>query len=305
MNAKDFDFLRRKEILVLSVCLLALAFSQIALEQQISYFSPNGRKSEIQPFLILDHSIFELLGILLPIFTLIFIIFYWTGSDYLSKIRNWMIAVTLLIFIVLAFLVIIIMQYIYIPMLPMELDDTDKTTLTPTTPVTSNQPPTISVSLKAFLEWLINFRNLFLISILLLPLLFLFWLQRGTTDALPVKPDVEGILSEDKQRLYQIKSILECYYQASNALEERGAENSPSLTPTEFSIDVIAKNLTSISTIDGITNLFEAAKFSNHQMSTKDVKLAKIYAREIISIDWLDDEEWGEEEKIKPREGKD
>ena len=38
-------------------------------------------------------------------------------------------------------------------------------------------------------------------------------------------------------------------------------------------------------------------------MSTRDVELAKTYAHEIVSIDWLDEEEGGGDEKIKTREG--
>ena len=283
MNLKDFDFLRRKELFVLSVCLLALVFSQIALAQQ------KGKISEIQPYLILDHSIFEYIGLCLPIFSIILLIFHnRAGSDYWRYFG--VITKIVLLLIGLQILLAILMLRLYLPLPPLNPGDLLPSTPTPVPSVTTSQPPTSAV-ISQFLEFFLKYRNLFLISIILLPLLFLIWLQSRSTDVSPVKQDLEEILPEDKQKPYKIKTILECYYQASIALEERGAESSPSFTPTEFSIDVVAKDLTSTSTIDGITNLFEEAKFSKHQMSTKDVECAKTYAQEIISIDWLDDEE--------------
>ncbi|MFQ5820683.1 MAG: DUF4129 domain-containing protein [Candidatus Heimdallarchaeota archaeon] len=300
MNAKDFAFLRRKDLFVLSGCLFALALFQIALEQQITYFSPQARKSEILPFLILNHSIFEYLGLLLPIFTIIYLFMHKrAGMEYLRQLRKW-ITTTLLIFAAFAILIIILMLRIYIPMPPVQLGEIITTTPTPVTPVSPSNKVPYQLDI---LEFLVKYRNFFLLVILILPFLFLIWLQRSSPAFSLGKQKLQEIFPGDKQTQYKIRTILECYYQASYSLEERGADSSQSLTPTEFNIDVVEKKLSSISTIDGITNLFEEAKFSNHQMSTRDVELAKTYAHEIVSIDWLDEEEGGGDEKIKTREG--
>ncbi len=301
MNVKDFAFLRRKDLFILSGCLFALALFQIALEQQITYFSPQAEKSEIQPFLILNHSIFEYLGLLLPIFTIIYLFMHKrAGMEYLRQLRKW-IATTLLIFAAFAILIIILMLRIYIPMPPVQLGEIKTTAPTPVTPV-SPSSPAVPYQLD-ILEFLVKYRNFFLLVILILPLLFLIWLQRSSPTFSLDKMKLKEILPGDKQKQYEIRTILECYYQASYSLEERGADNSQSLTPTEFSIDVVTKNLSPLSSIDGITNLFEEAKFSNHLMSTQDVERAKTYAHEIISIDWLDEEEGGGNQKIKTKEG--
>lgn len=300
MNVKDFAFLRRKDLFILSGCLFALALFQIALDQQITYISPQARKSEIQPFLILNHSIFEYLGLLLPIFTIIYLFMHKrAGMEYLRQLRKW-IATTLLIFAVFAILIIILMLRIYIPMPPVQLGEIITTAPTPLTPISPSSPVPYQLDI---LEFLVKYRNFFLLVILILPLLFLIWLQKSSPAFSLGKQKLQEIIPGDKQNQYKIRTILECYYQASYSLEERGADSSQSLTPTEFNIDVVAKNLSSISTIDGITNLFEEAKFSNHLMSTRDVELAKTYAYEIVSIDRLDEEEGGGDEKIKTREG--
>lgn len=299
MRVFDFTFLRRKDLFILSGCLFALALFQIALEQQTTLLSPQARKSEIQPFLILNHSIFEYLGLLLPIFTILYLFMHKrAGMEYLHQLRKW-IATTLLIFTAFAILIIILMLHIYIPMPPVQLGEIITTAPTPVTPVSPSSPVTYQLDI---LEFLVKYRNFFLLVILILPLMVLIWLQRSSPDFSLDKQELQEIFPGDKQDQYKNRTILECYYQASYSLEGRGADSSESLTPTEFSIDVIAKNLSSISSIVGITNLFEKAKFSNHLMPAQDVERAKIYAYEIVSSDWLGEEDGGGNQKIKTKD---
>ncbi len=86
----------------------------------------------------------------------------------------------------------------------------------------------------------------------------------------------------DHEKEYKVKTILECYYQASTSLEERGANDNISFTPPEFTEDVRKKKLCPDTSIINLSNLFEEAKFSSHHISETDVKNAKELAQEII-----------------------
>jgi hypothetical protein len=105
----------------------------------------------------------------------------------------------------------------------------------------------------------------------------------------------------DHEKEYKAKTILECYYQASTSLEERGANDNMSFTPPEFTEDVRKKKLCPDSSIVNLSNLFEEAKFSNHHISETDVKNAKeftqdiIFASEFLSKDKAED--WESEEE--------
>jgi hypothetical protein len=292
LNSKDFGFLRRKETLVLSGCLLALAFSQIALEQHPSNFFLGERNSEIQPFLILDHSIFEYLGLFLLVFTTIFLFFHnRSGSGDFWHVFGRQISIPLLMVLaqIFAFLIAALFVRFFIPVLPPAGQGAPAPPVTITI-ITPEQPvPRPNTSPFDMLADLYKFRYHILIFILVVPLLILIWLQKSSSDDPGVGKDLESTILEDKP--YGARTILECYYQASNTLEERGAERSTSLTPTEFRVDVVIKDLTSNSNINGITNLFEEAKFSDHQMSTKAVERAKTYTHEIITIDRIVEEE--------------
>ena len=86
----------------------------------------------------------------------------------------------------------------------------------------------------------------------------------------------------EKETYYQVRTVLECYYQASTALEEQGADDSPNFTPTEFSQDVVTKDLTEPPLIEDLTDVFEEVKFSNHTISDQQVDLAKSLSKKII-----------------------
>ena len=125
MNSKDFGFLSRKETVVLCGCLLALAFSQIALEQQPANFFLGERNSEIQPFLILDYAIFEYLGLFLLIFTTIFLFFHnRSGSGDFWHVFGRQISGPLLMVLVqiFAFLIAALFVRFFMPILPVFID---------------------------------------------------------------------------------------------------------------------------------------------------------------------------------------
>jgi hypothetical protein len=116
-------------------------------------------------------------------------------------------------------------------------------------------------------------------------------IRRRSKDVEISSEDIEDTLGDRGPNQYKMRTVLECYYQASTALEERGADSSTSFTPTEFSQDVVNKTLTSPPSIENLTNVFEEVKFSNHSITDQKVKLAKTLASEIIFSDSPDEED--------------
>ena len=94
--------------------------------------------------------------------------------------------------------------------------------------------------------------------------------------------DIEELDQTDKDKAHLARTILECYYQTSNRLEERGADDSPAFTPIEFLKDVIDKKLIPPQDIEELTQLFEEAKFSDNEMTNEQVKIAKKIAKSIV-----------------------
>ncbi|MFX0209706.1 MAG: DUF4129 domain-containing protein, partial [Candidatus Hodarchaeota archaeon] len=94
--------------------------------------------------------------------------------------------------------------------------------------------------------------------------------------------ETEAISHDIQESQFRMRTVLECYYQASTALEERGADSSLNFTPTEFSQDVVKKTLTSPPLIENLTEVFEEVKFSDHAISDQQVNLAKLLAMKII-----------------------
>ena len=86
----------------------------------------------------------------------------------------------------------------------------------------------------------------------------------------------------DIEKAHLARTILECYYQTSNRLEERGADDSPAFTPIEFLKDEIDKKLIPPQDIEELTQIFEEAKFSENKMTNEQVKIAKKIAKSII-----------------------
>ena len=292
VKTKDFDFLLRKEVLILCCFLLALTFSQIALEQIIlssNTYAIYNRISQIEPYLKLNISLLESLGVFLPPFIAIFLFFYRRGYDFSwLPPTKWLVVFSLLFVFILAF------------PLPKPLEEEfpivgpETTTTIPPTPGTTSPSGTNpmetdttttvtpSPSNDFFSDFITEFRSLFIIGILLLPFLFAIIIQRRSKFEEIESKKVEDASEDVQEKQYMTRTILECYYQASTALEERGADSSPILTPSEFTNDVIVKDLTKTPTICDLTDLFEEAKFSNHEMSSTQVEFAKSLASKIV-----------------------
>ncbi len=287
MNTKDFDFLLRKEFLILCFLLLALTFTHISAGQQVGI-------SRVEPFQKLNISLFETLGIILPVFTLIFLFFQKRSERTVSLPPSILYGgVAMIICFVIVFFAILGTSVLLQPEeeSPVSDDINDTSTNTPTThqPMEPTQSPSPldGSNLRDssfFFQFLMELRILIPIAALFLPLLLLMVI-RQKSKLKETEAENNDIIPDDKQeKPYKMRTVLECYYQASTALEERGAESSPSFTPTEFTMDVIAKSLTSPPLIDNLTSLFEEVKFSTHEISDQQVDLAKFLSSKIIVL---------------------
>ncbi|UCE13304.1 MAG: DUF4129 domain-containing protein [Candidatus Heimdallarchaeota archaeon] len=284
MRAQDFAFLRQKGILkglmILCCILIALTFTQISLEQQSGI-------DRVNPILVLDSSLFESLGLFFPIFAILFFFFH----NRSVKGHSFLLLIQILGVIVI---VTLIMAFLGVPETPEEeLPEITSNTTSMSQTYQSTTQSTIIPSQSGITESTLGgsiplsqifteFRALFFIAILLLPIFFIIVIQHQAklpkTDLNETDPRLDG-----KNHIsHEMRTVLECYYQASTSLEQRGANSSPSFTPTEFNKDVIEKNLTSSSLINGLTDVFEEAKFSNHDISPQHVKKAKTFASKII-----------------------
>ncbi len=287
MNTKDFSFFYRKEFLIFCCLLVLVSFSHIALEEQII-----TRINRITPFIVLNFPFFEMLGLFLPLFTCLFFFIYIlvTRKDYTGlPPLKWIIPFVILLFILASVPLPEIEDEIIIedPTSTVPITNIPNTgtippnTITPTriNPQTYKPEPYLVNILQLFM---LEFRNVFLLVIFILTIAFLIFLRRQsklkeveTDETVTIRP-----ISTEKER--KIKTILECYYQASTSLEERGANDSPSFTPPEFTDDVTAKKLCPKSCIHNLTDLFEEAKFSNHIMTEENVKSARKLTHGII-----------------------
>ena len=178
MKTEDFNFLRKKEILILFFLLLSLTFAQISV----------AGISRIEPFLALRNSFFETLGMILPIFTIIFIYFH-KRSEKDMPLRPFILflGVTVVAVIIIAALGAPIIPEEEIPVLP---DVNTTSTITPITQQTieppqsqSPSPPdkgSKSLDLGFFFQFLMESKIFIAIAILLLPILLII-IIRGTT----------------------------------------------------------------------------------------------------------------------------
>ncbi|MFX0123141.1 MAG: DUF4129 domain-containing protein [Candidatus Hodarchaeota archaeon] len=282
MNTKDFSFVYRREILILICFLIALTFSQIALEKRV-------RISSISPIATLKSLLLESLGILLPILISFYLFFSnWAKADFTwLPPRKW-IAFSILLFLFLTYFPIPEPIEEELPgNEPENGDETSSNDYEPGKTIVTSLEMTASEStgisqVDSFISPIIDFRDLFLLCLLFLPFLFIILIQKRSRSKEMSSELTEHITDDKQEAQYKVKTILECYYQASTSLEERGADNSPSLTPSEFTEDVSSKELCSPLNIADLTGIFEEAKFSTHKMSTADVEDAKILASKII-----------------------
>ena len=263
-----------------------MTFSTIGFEEQIF-----GQENLINPIFVLNISFFEMLGMILPIFTVIFF------SMYIFVTRNYVSNLPQLKWIFILFLMIFLIAVIPLP----DIEDDNSSgsansTVLPTTqidtsPINSdpqqpnNQPEyqPIAFLSKTLEVFMLDFKYIFLLGIFFLTITFLVVLRRQSKfkdlQSKKIKEKQPSIIKTEQE----IKEILECYYEVSNSLEERGASDSPSFTPPEFTDDVVSKRLCKNSFIGNITDLFEEAKFSNHKMTEESVKKARKLAQKIIT----------------------
>lgn len=287
MDSKDFGFLYRKEFIILCLLLLGTTFAQIASEQQLSV---GTRISGVDPIFILRNTVFEALGIFLPVFTAIYIFFQKKSSEDYSWIPpgKYLAVFTTLFILILA---------IPIPSTSEDvIPENNTNTLTITIPITTTNPSSIITPPDPTLtnnddpsinsQFLGNFlniaRNTFLFLVLFLPLLIIYLIQYRSKSETDNGTDIEEIEQDDIEKAHLARTILECYYQTSNRLEERGADDSPAFTPIEFLKDVIDKKLIPPQDIEELTQIFEEAKFSENEMTNEQVKIAKKIAKSII-----------------------
>ena len=285
MNTEDFNFLIRKEFLILCLLLLALTFAQISLGLLSGI-------SGIEPFLVMNISLFDTLGMIFPVFTIFFL--YLNSRS--SQGHSWYLFFYIIGGIILITFAIAILGIFTIqpeeenPTFP----DVNTTSSIPTTIAQSIEPiqpppPPINSNPKdpsSFLQFLTELRGLIFVIVLLLPLLILIAIQRQSRLKEEEKEeesvDTDEIPADNKEKHHRRRTILECYNQASTHLEEHGADTSSCFTPTEFSSDVVEKELTTPPLIDNLTDVFEEAKFSNHDISIQKVDLAKSFSSKII-----------------------
>ncbi|MHA1214673.1 MAG: DUF4129 domain-containing protein [Candidatus Hodarchaeales archaeon] len=294
MNSKDFSFLGKKEFILLLLFLLALVFSQIALEDQRNL---NDQKPFNKPFIILESSFFEDLGIFIPILTILFLFIHNRRKQEYSRLPP---SKHILLFVLFFATVTILLIPENVENLLPEVNTTSTTTIPETLIVTSRSivpPHGTEIITDRLIDSSFIFRVLFIIGFLLLPLFLLFLIQGRGKVREQINETEEMLTIEEQQKQFRMNTIIECYLQASNTLEERGADKSPSITPTEFIKDVTEKKLTEKKTIGGITELYEEARFSNHEITLDKVAKAKELSRGIISS-------WWEQEKNRIEEGK-
>ncbi len=275
MNKEDFAFLYRKEFLILFGFLTLIATSQIALDQQF-------RISPINPFLVLNISFLESLGLLLPVFANFYFFIYnrkFRENEWIPP-RKWIIIFLIIYFAILLIPIPESIENIIITetnttttVIPNTITQTT-TNLFPTSSTNPGDPGITQSQIPGFTN-LENFRTILLIGILLLPLILIITIQKRTSESDIPREEKTSDLDAEGISHFSTRSILECYYQASTTLEERGADSSESFTPTEFETDVIDKDLAHSFVIDSLTDLFEEAKFSSHEMTAKQVAEAK------------------------------
>jgi len=287
VDSKDFGFLYRKEFIILCLLLIGISFAQIASEQQLSV---GTRISGVDPIFILKNTVFEALGIFLPVFTAIYLFFQKKSSDDYSWVPpgKYLFVFTTLFILILA---------IPIPSSSEDIIPEDNNnTATITLPIATTSPSSIinppdstppnnnnpSINSQFLGNFLNIARSTFLFLVLFLPILIIYLIQHRSKNETDDDKDIEELDITDREKAHLARTILECYYQTSNRLEERGADDSPAFTPIEFLRDVIDKKLIPPQDIEELTQLFEEAKFSNNEMTNEQVRIAKKIAKSIV-----------------------
>lgn len=267
-----------------------LTFFHIASEEQMG-----GKINEIQPIIVLDNSYLEIIGLVLPLFTGLFMALYVIGSrkgPSRSLPLKWLVPA----FLFISVIAIVPLPEIDEDLLIIEDVNTTITTISPN-PTLTTSPDNDPLQTRErrthmpepfFVEFLTSFasefRSVLLLVIFFLTIAFLIILRRQSKlseiKAKAKENELSRLVVPEKSQ--KNITILECYYQASTSLEERGADDSISFSPSEFTEDVRKKDLCTDSSIMDLTDLFEEAKFSDHFISKEKVKNAKEFAQDIV-----------------------
>ncbi|MFW9904609.1 MAG: DUF4129 domain-containing protein [Candidatus Thorarchaeota archaeon] len=300
MKTKDFDFMLRKEFLILCLLMLTVTFAQVSIGKMSGTIKS-------KPFFILNFTFFDALGVVLPVISGIYIYLnYRTKHDhprvlFILSFGAVFIAVLTIASIFGAYF-LNEREQVEEPTIPSNNTSTSPISTTPytaTTELTKQTTETTEVipspenlgELNEIFQSLQNLGIIFLILLFFIPLLLMIMIRRRSVEVEISLEETEDTLGDRGPNQHKMRTVLECYYQASTALEERGADSSTSFTPTEFSQDVVNKTLTTPPTIENLTHVFEEVKFSNHSITDQQVNLAKNLASEIIFSDSLDEED--------------
>jgi hypothetical protein len=279
--------------------MLTVTFAQVSLGQM-------SGTVKSKPFFILNFTFFEVLGVVLPVISGIYIYF-----SYRTKHEHpWILFILSSGAVFIAVLVIASIIGVYFgnegdqveePVIPFNNATTSPISTAPytsITEITQQQTETTEIipqpvnllELTDYFQSLQNLGIIFLIFLFFIPLLLMIIIRRSKEVEISSE-DTENALGDKGPIQHKMRTVLECYYQASTVLEERGADSSTSTTPTEFSQDVVNKTLAYPLTIENLTHVFEEAKFSDHSITDQQVKRAKTLASKIIFSDSLDEED--------------
>ena len=264
----------------------------------------HGRREE-NPLLQLDLPIFELIAIAIPLVLLMWILLKLEFPFRVFKPISIVLVGLLLLFMMAS----LITGGDYTPedFNPFEETTTEPPityTITTDPDITSTDPSETTTTIRRTREPLLalsmlgDIQNAFFILLILISIVIILRTERSkhleqAESLVPLEKD----LKTTKIFTGAPKNIIECYYQTSDHLEGRGADESDHLTPREFENDVKNKKLTVMEDFGELTDLFTEAKFSEHIISDNLVHRAKTVSQKIIfesannEIDPLEEEE--------------
>jgi hypothetical protein len=97
------------------------------------------------------------------------------------------------------------------------------------------------------------------------------WLEEKRNE---VAQALDRAVSSLKQGSEYRQTVLECYRQICEILEARSKVDGTSLTPREFSSTVVARLKLNSPYLPQITEIFEVARYSSHEISQADADIA-------------------------------
>ncbi len=263
----------------------------------------HGRRQE-NPILQFDLPIFEIIAIAIPLLILIWILLKLEFPFRVFKPISIWLVVMLLVFMMAS----LITGSDYTPQdfNPFETsteDITQVTTFITENPTETDISETTTTTRKTrspllTLPMLEDIQNSFFIILILISAVIILRTDRKRKMMPPKSThSIEEFQKVRKEFEGAPRNIIECYYQASDHLEGKGADKSYHLTPFEFKDDVGEKKLISDDSFNELTNLFTEAKFSEHEISNITVHRAKEVSQHIIFESSQNDTDTSEEEE--------